>query len=112
LRQIQEGDFVDPSRGIGEVGVDDDPVEVRNHKQRRVFKRFPVQQELRIGRLQILVFALVFPAEKPLLPNIGPSFRAALFTGSFFEGEPVPRRVRFSRFRMVEDLGGKNTNKS
>ncbi|MEI7729902.1 MAG: hypothetical protein WCO56_10050 [Verrucomicrobiota bacterium] len=58
-----------------EIGLDDIPVEITHHQQRRIKERLPVPLELLVRFIQILLLALVFPAEAILFPHIGkPAF--------------------------------------
>jgi hypothetical protein len=82
--------------------VDDDPVEVADDQQRRVFERLAVLQELVVGGGEVLVFALVFPAEAAALPHVGPAFAAAVLRGAALEGEGLTRRISRRRFRVAE----------
>ena len=74
---------------VHEIGVDDDALHIRNHQQRRIEQRFPVLQQLLIGRIQVFVLALVLPGEKALLPYICPALTAALLADTRLEGEGV-----------------------
>ena len=61
-----------------EVRMYDDPVHVAHNEQGWILQGLAVFQELVIGHIQILVPALVLPAEEALLPNIRPSIPAAV----------------------------------
>ena len=88
--------------GVSEVGVNDDALDVGNDEQRRVLERFPVEQELVIGFVQVLVFALVLPGEEALFPNIGPALTAPLLVGSRFESEVLAGRIIFGGCGMAD----------
>jgi hypothetical protein len=64
VAQAFKRDLVSGGDGAGEVGADDDAVKVAEHEQRRVGQRVAVEQALVEGRVEILVFAFVLPAEK------------------------------------------------
>jgi hypothetical protein len=90
--------------GVGEVGVDDNAVEVTQHQQRRAGERVPVQQELVVGCVQIFVLALVFPAEKALFPYVRKAVAAAVLGDTLLEAEPFPGGVGLGGRRMTEEV--------
>jgi len=76
--------------GTREVGADDDAVKVADHQQGRVGQRVAVEQELIVGRVEILVFALVFPAEKAFFPHVREAVAAAVLGDAFLETVVLP----------------------
>ena len=59
--------------GVGEVGVDLDPVHVANDERGRILQVFAVVKQLPIGGGEVGVVALVLPAEVFALPDVGPT---------------------------------------
>ena len=92
-KQVVEGDRGDLLDGVGEVGVDDDAVDVADHEERRVLEALAVLEELLVGAGEVGVLALVLPGEAAALPDIGPALAAALAISTRLEGEAGARRV-------------------
>lgn len=65
------GNASDGGRRVREVRVHEDPVEVGDDEKRRALKGLAVLEKLLVGRIEVLVLALVLPAEEALLPDIG-----------------------------------------
>jgi hypothetical protein len=75
--------------GLGEVGVDDDPVQVADDEEGRIGEGIAVEQKLIVGGSQVLVLALLFPAEEVLFPDIGEAVAPAMLFRPLFEAEGV-----------------------
>ena len=86
-----EGDLVGGGDGLREVGVDHDAVQVADHQQGRVVQGVAVAQELVVGGVQVLVLALVLPAEEALLPDVGEAVAAAVLGRALLEAERLAR---------------------
>lgn len=97
LRQRGQFDEVNFFRSGGEVGVNDDAVEIADREKGGIFQRFPIEQDLRAGLIQILVTALVFDGEEAPLPDVGKAVAAAGFPGPALEGEPFALWIRLCR---------------
>ena len=65
--------------GAREIRMDFEAIHIANDHQRRVFQRFPIELQLLVGRLEILVLSLVFPGEMIPHPDVGPAL--LVFTG-------------------------------
>ena len=88
-----EGNLEGGGYGAGEIGVDDDAVEITHGEQRRIRKGVAVPQELVIGGVEVLVPAFVFPAEMIALPDIGEAIAAAVLGGALFKAEGLARGI-------------------
>lgn len=53
------------------VGFDDVAIEIADDEHGRIKERLAVAQELLVGLVEVLLHALVFPAETALLPHVG-----------------------------------------
>jgi len=84
---------VDDGNGVGEIGVDDDSVQVADDEEERVGERVAVKEELVIGVVQILVLTLVFPAEEILFPDIGEAIAAAVLFRALFKAKVFARGI-------------------
>ena len=93
VEQVVEGEGVGLLHRVGEVGVDHDAVDVTGDEQRRVLEGCGVYQELGVGGVEVLVLALVFPAEAALAPDVGPALAAGGLGRALLEGEPGALRV-------------------
>lgn len=58
-----------------------DGFEVADDEQRGVFEVFAIEQELIVRGVEVLVFAVVLPAEEPTFPHVGPPRLFAIFSG-------------------------------
>ena len=65
------GEFVSFLNRAVEIGADDVAVEIADDEQRRIEQRFAVAEQLLVGFVEVLLFALVFPAETALFPHVG-----------------------------------------
>ena len=88
--------------GLGEIGVDYDAVQVADDEDGRTSEGVAVEEELIVGVVQILVLALVFPAEEILFPDIGEAIAATVLLRAPFKAEGFPRGV---------SLGGRGMTK-
>ena len=93
LAEAFKWDVVDDRNGVGEIGVDYDSVQVADDEEERVGERVAVQEKLVIGVVQILVLALVFPAEEILFPYIGEAIAAAVLFGALFKAKGFARGI-------------------
>ncbi len=117
-----EGDFVSFVGGVGEVGVDFDAFDVGDDQERRIVEGFAVALELGVGFCEVFVFAfaLVFPAEFAVPPDVGEALcsRAACPTAAnreigvprgvpdgdaFFEGVLCAGGIVFCRCGLAEE---------
>ena len=71
LVDLVVGEFVRFLNRAVEVGADDVAVKVANHEQGRIEQAFAVALELRVGFVEVLFLALVFPGEAVLPPHVG-----------------------------------------
>ena len=60
-------------------------------------------QELPVGRVEVLVLALVLPAEEALLPDVGPALAAGRLRRAALEGEPLALRVGGDRVGVADE---------
>jgi hypothetical protein len=86
--EVGQGNVVDLGDGVGEVGVNLDPVGVGDDEKRGRAEGLGIAEKLGKGGFQVLALALVFPAEAILAPDIGPAFTAGSFGDATLEGEP------------------------
>ena len=78
--EIVEREGADLFDAVGEIGMDDNAIDVRDDQQRRILQRLTILQELLIGFIEIGVLAFVFPREETFLPHIGESpIRPAIY---------------------------------
>ena len=82
--------------------MDDDSVKIAQDEQGRVLKRIAIEEELVIGGIQILMLALVLPAEEAPLPDIREPVTAAMLGNAALKAEGVARGVKFYRGRMAD----------
>ena len=73
------GELVGFLDGAVEVGADDVAVEIADDEQGRVEQALAVAEQLLVGFVEALLLALVFPAEKVLLPHVGKAALRRLF---------------------------------
>ena len=102
LAEAVERDFVRDGYGFGEIGADDDAVQVADDEDWRAGEGIAVEEELIIGVVQILVLALVFPAEEILFPDIGEAIAAAVLLRALFKAEGFARGVGLGGRGMPE----------
>ena len=95
------GEFVLVLGGAVEVGADDIAVEIADDEQRRIQQGFAVLLELPVGLVEILVPALVFPAETAFFPDIGKTFLGASVPGIV---QPQEFRVLDHAFLETEEI--------
>lgn len=103
IRERREVDDVLGLGGVGEVGADDDPVEIGDDQQRRVFEVVLVPQELVVGLVEVLVRPLVLPGEVTAIPDVGPPLAAGRFGGALLEGVGRAVLVDLGRRRHIQD---------
>jgi hypothetical protein len=84
--------------------MDDEAIHIADNKQGRTLQSFPVQQELIVCRAQVFMFAFVFPAKKPTLPDICPSLSGPMLCCSFLERETCACWIGLGGLRMLENL--------
>jgi hypothetical protein len=87
LRQLLKPELVRRRCRVGEVGSDDEALEIARHQERRILQGILVAQELVIGGVEVLPLPLVLPAEESLLPDVRESLATAVFRGPLFEAE-------------------------
>ena len=88
--------------GLGEIGVDDDAVQVADDEDGRTGEGVAVKEKLIVGVVQILVLAFVFPAEEILFPDIGEAIAAAVLFCAFFKAEGFARWIGFGGRGVAE----------
>ena len=107
-----EGELVFFLNGAVEVGANDEAHEIAGDEQWRVEQRLAVKQKLVAGLFEVLVLALVFPAEAILPPDIGeafPRFRARferleIFDDALLKTEPIaPRGIGLGGCLLAEE---------
>ena len=111
-QQVIQRQLEDPLDRIGEIGVDDDALQVGDDQQRWVQQRLAVLQKLAIGLVQIGVLSLVFPGEAAHLPDVGetsphprPLSRCGgrgETLGAGFEGVPAAGGIGLGRRRLAQ----------
>jgi len=100
--KIAQVEGVDRFHGVGKVGVDLKAVKVADDEERRIFQVFTVLLYLSIGRLEVLMLALVLPREMATHPNIVPSTRATRLARVLLEGVEAAVGVRGCRRRLAK----------
>ena len=90
--------------GVGEIGVDDDALDVADDQERRVLQRFSVLEELLIRLLQVSIGSLVLPAEEALLPDVGKPLAAGGLLNRLLEGKRLSRRIKVSGATMPQQI--------
>jgi hypothetical protein len=86
------------------IGVDFETIKVANDKQRRVIQVFTVLKQLLIGGLEVFVFALVFPGEKPAHPNVGETVPAGSLRDAFLESVGIALLIDFRRAGLSQNF--------
>ena len=104
IGQPGQVEAVDLLGRAGEVGVDLEAVHVADDQQRRVIQVLAVEQQLGVGVLQVLVLALVFPAEVAAHPHVGPALAAVGLLHAVLEGVPGAVRVGLGRLGLAEQF--------
>ena len=102
LAETVERDFVRDGDGLGEIGVDDDAVQVADDEDGRTGEGVAVEEELIVSVVQILVLAFVFPAEEILFPDIGEAIAAAVLFRALFKTEGFARGIGLGGRGMPE----------
>ena len=67
---------------VGEVGMDDNAIDVAHDQQRWILQGFPVVQQLLVRLVQVGVLALVLQSKEAVLEHVG----KALAAGGFRRG--------------------------
>jgi hypothetical protein len=93
LVQVIQTELDLPRDRVRPIGVDDDPLHVGHDEVGRVLQVQGVGLELAQGGVQVLVLALVLPAEAALAPDIGPAVTAADLLGAALEAVGLAFRV-------------------
>jgi hypothetical protein len=91
-QQIVERKGARALAGVGEVGVDDDAIDVAHDEQRRILQRLTILQQLLIGFIEVGVFALIFQREELALHRAGAS--------------SWPRRIQGEVLAVIDLRGG------
>jgi hypothetical protein len=65
--------------GAVEICLNDVAIKIADHEERRILEGLAITQELFVSRLEIFLFAFVFPGEAVLFPNIGETALFARF---------------------------------
>ena len=104
LGEAGEVEGVDLLGRAGEVGVDLEAVHVADDQQRRVFQVLAVQEQLLVGGGQVLVLALVLPAEVAAHPDVGPAVAAVGLVDAALEGVPGAVGVGLGRLGLAEQV--------
>ncbi len=87
-----------------EVGVDFEAVEIGDNQQRRIFQVFAIELKLLVRFEEVAAFALIFPGEVALVPDVGPSLAAAGFMHAALEGVPGALGIGLGGFRLTQQL--------
>lgn len=93
---------MDLLRGVGEVRVDLELVEVAHDEQRRVVKGLAVLEQLRVRRPEVLVHALVLPREPSAAPDVREPVAAAGLLGTLLKGVEGAVGIGLVRRRLPE----------
>lgn len=91
--QLLERDLVDDWSRAGEVGADDDPLDVADDQQRRVLEVLAVVEQLAVGGVQVGATSLVLPSKEPPTPHIGEAGGAVELGDALLEAVPIVRGV-------------------
>ncbi|MBK5962748.1 hypothetical protein CCR95_01180 [Thiocystis minor] len=102
IEQILQVDLVDLWDRAGEGGVDDDPRDIGDDQQRRIFECRGVKLELLEGFQEVLARPFVLPAIAGTFPDIGPTVAATGFFRALLEAVPSTRRVGLGGRGFVE----------
>ena len=100
--EFLQRDFVRGGDGLGEVGMDDDAVEVADDEEGRAGEGVAVEEELIVGVVQILVLALIFQTEEILFPDIGEAIAAAVLFRALLKAKGFARGVGPCRCGMAQ----------
>ena len=96
--KVFERQRVDDGTGVGEVGMDLDPVHVADDERGRILQVLAVVKQLPIGGGEVGVVALVLPTEVSALPDVGPTpVPGAQSFGAGLEGVPLAGRIGLVR---------------
>src|ERR1035437_4612422 len=77
---------------------------IANHQQRRVLQIFSIAQELKVGGVQVVVLALVFPGKVPLLPYISKALVSFNRGDVLFEGKALAGLVDRSGVGLAQHI--------
>jgi hypothetical protein len=97
-----EGDGVDGFGRVREVGVDLNYVGIAHDQQRWILQRLTILQKLLVGRFEICLRSLIFPAEATPPPDVGKPLPALHLACTFFETVPLPGGVRLGGSLLIE----------
>ena len=97
IGEVGQLDLVVLLDGVGEIGMDDDLIGVRDDQQRRVLERLAVLEQLVVSLLQIFMLAFVLPTEVAAVPDVGPAIAAFLLGDAIFEGEEIAFGIQIDR---------------
>jgi len=87
-----------------EVGVNLEPVHIADDQQRRIVQVLTVAQQLLIRAVEVLVLALVLPAEVPAHPDVSPALAAVVLRDAPLERVPRNILVDVGGFRLPQQI--------
>ena len=100
--QIIEREFMNLLDRIGPVRMNAKPLHVANDQERRIFKGNGILLQLHISGLQVLMLALILPAEIPTLPDIRPAVAPSKLGRAALEAIPFPLGVGIRRSALFQ----------
>ena len=89
---------------IGVVGVHLEAIEVADYELGRVLQVFAILEQLLIGRVQVLVFAFVFPGKEPAHPDVGEAAASGRLGNAFLESVGISFLIHFRGGGLSENL--------
>ena len=107
-QQVVECEGDDAFGGVGEIGVNDDALNVAHDEQGRIQEGFAILQELLVGVVQVCALAFVFPREKIFFPHICKAVAAVAFGGESLERKQCARAVYFGGGGMFDEMAQVN----
>ena len=102
LQQVRQGQLNPARDRVCPVGVDDDPLHVADDQIGRVLQVERIGLELAQRSVQVLVLALVLPAEAALAPDVRPAVSAAGLGRPALEAVALAMRIVFRRRGLAE----------
>ena len=90
VAELVEVEGVDLLGRVGEVGVDLEALQVADNQEGRVFQGLAILEQLLVGGGEVLVLALILPAEVAALPDVRPPSPPPVFSTPFSKAYQSP----------------------
>ncbi len=104
VNQVIERNLVRDADRVRPVRVNDDPLKVARHQQRRMFERHRILEKLLMRLIEVRPLLLVLPGKKALLPHVGKAAALVRLLQMLFKAIRLPENVRINRLLDAEHL--------